>query len=132
MLMNVMKFDKFPLSLSPLDSKFGFVPIIIAHVVLFLAHGTLLYISKSWNIEFRTCLVKRKKNGVFSINFQFFVGPTTKKPVWLCFYTQYSFSVKKNEFKYKKWIQLLAVFIFSENEYNGILVKTSSWWGPND
>ena len=124
MLINMMKFDKFTLSLSPLDSKFGFVPIIIAHVVLFLAHGTLLYISKSWNIEFRTCLVKRKKNGVFSINFQFFVGPITKKPVWLCFYTQYSFSVKKNEFEYIKWRQLLAVFIFSENEYSGILVKT--------
>ena len=44
MLMNVMKFDKFPLTLSPLDSKSGFVPIIIAHVVLFLAHSTLLYI----------------------------------------------------------------------------------------
>ena len=44
MLMNVMKFDKFPLSLSPLDSKSGFVPIIIAHVVLFLADSTLLYI----------------------------------------------------------------------------------------
>ena len=98
MLMNVMKFDKFLLSLSPLDSKSSFVPIIIAHVVLFLAHGTLLYISKSWNIEFRTCLVKRKKNGVFSINFQFFVEPTTKKLVWLCFYTQYSF------FVLKKWI----------------------------
>lgn len=44
--------------------------------------------------------------------------------VWLCFYTQYSFSVfKKGEFEYQKWIQLLSIFVFYEYEYIDIFVN---------
>ena len=50
---------------------------------------------------------------VFCIHFQFFLGPTIKKLVWLYICIQFSFLVLKKMWnKYNNWIQLL-VFSFS-------------------
>jgi len=59
----------------------------------------------------------RKKSGVFCLHFQFSVGPTTKKLVWLFYlYSVFIFSIQKSEFEYKNEYTVLPL-------YSGIFVK---------
>ena len=92
---------------------------------------------KDKNLVFRRCLIRRKK-WCFMYSFSIFCGIHHQTIIiiiiWLgmqiCI--KYSFSEsKKCGFEYKKWKQLLGIFIFSKNKHNVIFVINSKFVTPN-